>query len=317
MLQYDLVIIGGGSAGLSAGIAALKNGIKKVLILDRNNDLGGNLNLFIHNGFGKYYLDKKVTGPELGSTLIRDYRYLEGSFKVNTEVLKISNDKVIKYVNPEEGIQEIKAMSIILATGCREKFTGNIHIPIHKYVGIFTLMSALKLINHQGYLPGKKVVIAGENRVSLILARRLMIEGADKVDFLDISNHGISKEDKEIIDDFNINIIRCKNILDINGSERIESLDIFNLETNKIETMECDSLVLTVGYYPEIGVLRQSNINIGENGNILVNDDFQTSIPGIFAAGTLIFGESLIFNSGAHGYEVGEKVSEYIKKYIY
>lgn len=316
MIQYDLVIIGGGAAGLSAGIAALKNGIKKVLILDRNIDLGGNLNLFINNGFGEYYLGEKITGPELASTLISDYRNLNGRFKVNTEVLKVSNDRVVRYVNPEEGIQEVKATSIILSTGCREKFTGNIDIPIHKYIGILTLFSTLKLINIHGYLPGKNVVIVGENKIASILARRLMIEGANKVTFLDISSEGISKDNKEIFEEFNVKIIRCKKIIEIYGKERIESLDIISFDNNEIENVSCDSLILKVGYYPELGTLKQSIIEKDENGFLKINDKFETSSPGIFACGSLTIGEELIFDSGEQGYKAGKIVAEYMKNYI-
>ena len=151
MNKYDLVIIGAGASGLSAGISALKSGIKDVLILEKEDVLGGNLNLFIDNGFGEYYLNKTVTGPELGSILIRDYKALEGKYKLNTRVLEINRDKVITYVNPEEGIQEIEAKAIILAAGCREKYTGNILIPIHKFTGIFTTGSAHRLVNYNGY----------------------------------------------------------------------------------------------------------------------------------------------------------------------
>lgn len=317
MIQYDLVIIGGGASGLPAGVAALKDGIKKVLILDRNIDLGGNMNLFIHNGFGEYYLGKKVTGPDLASTLIREYRTLKGNFKVNTEVLKVSNDKVIRYVNPEEGIQEVKATSIILATGCREKFTGNIDVPIHKYIGILTLISALKLINIHGYLPSKEVVIVGDNKIASILARRLMVEGAKKVTLLDISKEGLKKEYKEIFDGFNVNIIRCKKIIEIYGKDRIESLDIVNSDNGKIQNISCDSLILKVGYYPENGTLKRSTIEKDENNFLKIKTNFETSIPGIFACGTLIGGEDLIFDSGEQGYEVGKIVARHMNKYIY
>ena len=142
MNKYDLIIVGAGASGLSAGVSALKSGIKSVLILEKEDVLGGNLNLFIDNGFGEYYLNNIVTGPELGSILIKDYKELGGEYKVNTRVLEINRDKIITYVNPNEGIQEVEANAIILAAGCREKYTGNIMIPIHKFTGIFTTGAA-------------------------------------------------------------------------------------------------------------------------------------------------------------------------------
>jgi len=316
MLQYDLVIVGGGASGLSAGVSALRNGIKNVLILDRNNELGGNLNIFIHNGFGRYFLGTEVTGPELSSELIREYRALKGSFKLNTELLEISKNKVLTYVNPEEGIQEIKASSIILASGCREKFTGNINIPIHRYTGIFTLLSAHKLVNLQGYLPGKKVVVVGNNKWSLIFARRLEIEGAEIQAFLDTSKNGL-EEYLDIIEGFNINIIKKHRVIELYGNERIKSVDIRNLEDNTVKNIECDSLVLKIGYYPETFLIRKVNMILDDKGHPVVNKDFQTSEKGIFATGTLVLGEDSVFNSGENGYIVGIKASEYIKKYIY
>lgn len=317
MLQYDLIIIGGGAAGLSAGVSALKNGIKKVLILEREDELGGNLNLFIHNGFGQYYLEKDVTGPELRSRLIKDFKNLGGLYKLNTEVLEVTKNKMVSYVNPVEGIQEIQATAIILASGCRERFTGNINIPVHKYTGIFTVVSAHRLINLQGFLPGKEVVILGKNIHSLILARRLLIEGA-KVNAIIESSSDIplEKDELEIIEGFNINIIKNHRIVELDGNERIENIDIQNINSGSIDKIHCDSLILTVGYYPEISFMRKTNIELGEY-EIPVVKNFETSAKGIFACGTLLTRDKNIFNSGENGYMVGQIVSNYLKKYVY
>ncbi|GAB6169175.1 FAD-dependent oxidoreductase [Clostridium carnis] len=317
MLQYDLVIIGGGAAGLSAGVTALKNGIKKVLILEKNEDLGGNLNLFIHKGFGKYYLNEIVTGPELASFLVRDYKSLNGEFKVNTQVLEVTKDKVIVYVNPNEGMKEIKANAIILATGCREKFTGNIVVPVHKYTGIFTLVSAHRLINLHGFLPGKEVIIVGKNKWALLLARRLLIEGANVKAIIDNSSSGfVSEDETEIIDGFNINIIKNSRIIELYGNERIERVVIQSLDSGEVETVDCDSLILTVGYYPEVDCIRKANIELDEE---LVPEvvDYETSIKGVYATGTILNGESGFEISGEEGAKVGKIVSDYLKKYVY
>ena len=317
MLQYDLIIIGGGASGLSAGVSALRNGIKNVLILERNSDLGGNLNLFIHSGFGKYYLGEEVTGPELASKLIRDFKELGGEYKLDTDVLEITNDKIVSYVNPKEGIQDIKAKAVIIASGCREKFTGNINMPIHKYTGVYTLVSAHKLVNLQGYLPGKSVVILGKNNWSLILARRLLIEGAKVNAMIDGSNKGFIDESSEsFIRGFNINIIKNSRLVDLHGNERIESIDIENNNDGTISSIECDSLILTVGYSPEIQFLRKTNVNIDEKRNIIVND-YETSVSGIYACGTVLTRDTQIFKSGEDGYKVGEIVSNNLKNSHY
>lgn len=318
MLQYDLIIIGGGASGLSAGVSALKNGIKKVLILERDSDLGGNLNLFIHGGFGEYYLGEEVTGPELGSKLINDFKEAGGEYKLDTEVLEVTQNKVITYVNPEEGVKDIKGCSVIMASGCRERFTGNINIPIHKYTGIYSLVAAHRLINLQGYLPGKEVVILGKNNWSLILARRLLIEGAKVNAIVDVTNRGfLDERGKEVIKGFDINIIKAARVVDINGDDRIESIDIEDITTSKMTTLQCDSLVLTVGYFPEITYIRKSKIGIMNNVSLVVNDNYETTAKGIFACGTVLTWDSDIFNSGEVGYIVGKKAAEYIKSYVY
>lgn len=318
MLQYDLIIIGGGASGLSAGVSALKNGIKKVLILERDSDLGGNLNLFIHGGFGEYYLGEEVTGPELGSKLINDFKEAGGEYKLDTEVLEVTQNKVITYVNPEEGVKDIKGSSVIMASGCREMFTGNINIPIHKYIGIYSLVSAHRLINQQGYIPGKEVIILGKNNWSLILARRLLIEGAKVNAIVDVTNRGfLDERGKEVIKGFDINVIKDARVVDINGDNRIESIDIEDITTLKITTLQCDSLVLTVGYFPEISYIRKAKIGIINNVSLLVNNNYETTAEGIFACGTVLTWDSDIFNSGEVGYIVGKKAAEYIKSYVY
>ncbi len=317
MLQYDLIIIGGGASGLSAGVSALQHGTKRVLLLERNSDLGGNLNLFINEGFGKYYLGKEVTGPELSSELIREFKAHGGEYKLDTEVLEVTTNKLVTYVNPDEGIQDVKARAIIIASGCREKFTGNINIPIHKYTGIYTLVSAHKLINLQGYLPGKKVVILGRNKWSLLLATRLIVEGAEVKAIINGSKKNILNDKAEkIIKDMDINIIENSRVIELHGNGRIESIDIENKEDKSIVNIDCDALILTVGYFPEISFVRKAKIGIDEKRNLIVNNN-ETSAKGIFACGSVLTRDTELFNSGEDGYKVGELVSKYLKKYLY
>ena len=317
MLQYDLIIIGGGASGLSAGVSALQHGLKKVLLLERNSDLGGNLNLFINEGFGKYYLGKDVTGPELSSELIREFKAHGGEYKLDTEVLEVTTNKIVTYVNPNEGIQDIKAGAIIIASGCRERFTGNINIPIHKYTGIYTLVSAHRLINLHGYLPGKKVVILGKNNWSLILATRLIVEGAEVKAIIDKSNKNyLNDRAEKFIKDMNINIIENSRVVELHGNERIASIDVENKEDKSILSIDCDSLILTVGYFPEIAFVRKANIKIDEKRNLIVNNN-ETSAKGIFACGSVLTRDTELFKSGEDGYKVGELVAKYLKKYLY
>ena len=310
MNKYDLVIIGSGASGLSAGVSALKSGVKNVLILEKEDLLGGNLNLFIDNGFGEYYLNNVVTGPELGSILIKDYKELGGEYKINTRVLEINRDKVITYVNPLEGIQEISAKSIVLAAGCREKYTGNIMIPINKFTGVFTTGSAHRLVNYSGYLPGKEIIIIGDNIWTLILARRLVIEGANVKGIVN-ERKSFNRDELDIINGFNIPIIYTSEVSEIEGEERVNLARINNVETEEITSIECDSLILSVRYLPDNDFMKKMSIIM--DGDIVRSENNHTSVEGVFITGTMEGGIDLLFNSGENGFKVGKQVAEYLK----
>ena len=207
--------------------------------------------------------------------------------------------------------------AIIIASGCRERFTGNINIPIHKYTGIYTLVSAHRLINLHGYLPGKKVVILGKNNWSLILATRLIVEGAEVKAIIDKSNKNyLNDRAEKFIKDMNINIIENSRVVELHGNERIASIDVENKEDKSILSIDCDSLILTVGYFPEIAFVRKANIKIDEKRNLIVNNN-ETSAKGIFACGSVLTRDTELFKSGEDGYKVGELVAKYLKKYLY
>lgn len=284
-MTYDVIIIGGGASGLQAGIQALKKGYKNTLILEREDYLGGNLNLFIHSGFDK------LTGPELATKLIREFKSLGGEYKVKTNVLNVGKEKQVTYVNPDEKIVTISSKKIIIASGIRERFTGNIIIPIHKYSGIFTIAAAHKMINFKGYLPGKNVVISGRNRWSLFLARRLFIEGANIKAFL-IDEHAemnISNEDLKIIEGFNIPIIKNCTICELSGGDRIEEVTVYNRESKEEKIISCDSLIISVGYYPSIDFIKDDEIIIGK--------EYKTNSEGIYVCGTARLGEEILETS--------------------
>ncbi|MGL5086385.1 MAG: NAD(P)/FAD-dependent oxidoreductase, partial [Clostridium sp.] len=299
--------------GLTAGVEALKRGIKEVVIIERNDDLGGNLNIFIHKGFGEYYLGEEVTGPELSSFLIREFKALGGIIKVESQVLEITKGRVVSYVNPKEGFTEVSASTIIIARGCRDRYTGNIIVPIHKYTGVFTIGAAHRLINLEGYLPGKEVVILGKSKWALILARRLIVEGAEVKAIIDNSPNGfITEEELDIVDGFNIPIINMANVIELSGNEKIESVGIQSEEDESIINVSCDCLILSVGYFPEIDFLRKAKIKLDNDKLRLETRGYETSIKGIFACGTVLDGEAGIGNSGDEGCRVGEIVADYL-----
>lgn len=309
MNKYDLIIVGAGASGLSAGISALKSGVKNVLVLEKEDVLGGNLNLFINNGFGEYYLNNVVTGPELSSILIKDYKSLGGEYKVNTRVLEINRDKVVTYVNPIDGIQEIEAKAIVLAAGCREKYTGNIMIPIHKFTGIFTTGSAHRLVNYSGYLPGKEIIMIGDDIWTLILARRLVIEGAN-IRRIVTERKCFNRDELDIINGFNIPIIHTSEVIEIEGEERVALAKIKNVETEEITSIECDSLILSVGYLPDNDFIKKMSLMV--DGDKIYSEDNRTSVEGVFITGTMEKGIKEIFKSGENGFKVGKQVAEYL-----
>lgn len=311
MKEYNLVIIGAGAAGLLSGVAALEEKTKDVLIIEQEETLGGNLNLFINNDFGEFYLGEKVPGPEFASILIENYISLGGKFKNNTRVIEVNENRVIKYVNPYEGEVEIKAKKIILSSGCREKYTGNIIVPIHKYTGIFTTASAHRLVNFQGLLPGKEIIISGNTVWSYILARRLVIEGANIKGFI-TSIKNVNNELVKIIEGFNIPIVCNSEVVEIGGNERIEWARIDSCSGERgSKIIECDSLILAIGYYPEIDYLKHTNVEM--NGHCLYEKDYETSIEGVYCCGTIITGRDGLFNSGEEGYKLGKIVSAQLK----
>lgn len=314
MDKYDLVVIGSGASGLSAAVSALKSGIKNVLILEKEDVLGGNLNLFINNGFGEYYLNETVTGPELGSILIENFISLGGKVKINTKVLEVNRDKVITYVNPSEGIKSIEAESIVLAAGCREKYTGNIIVPVDKFTGIFTTASAHRLINLTGYLPGKEVVICGNDIWTLILARRLVIEGAN-IRGLITERKCFNRDELDIINGFNIPIVYQSEVVEVDGEERVNLVKVNNFEKNEISIIECDSLVLSIGYLPEVDFLRKMSIMM--DGEMINTTNSETSVQGIFVCGTMENGIESLFNSGESGLKVGKIAADYLNKVKY
>ena len=301
MKKFDLVVIGSGASGLVAGVTALKEGIKNVLIVEKEENLGGNLNLFIHNGFGEFYLGETVTGPEFSSILIEQFISLGGQYLTNTKVLSLNRDKVITYINPLEGIVDIEAESIVIATGCKEKYTGNIMIPVDKYTGIFTIASAHRMVNFQGYLPGRKVVVLSNGIWSAILSRRLLLEGAEVT--VVTERDVLNQDEEEIINDFNIPVIYNSTIVEIEGNERIECA-IINKSIGDNESIECDALILPIGYFPEIDLLRELKV---------VPKKVIEDVSGIFACGTVLTGINGIFTSGEDGYSAGKLASLYLK----
>ena len=315
MLSYDLIVIGAGIAGMTAAIGAVKVGIKKVLIIESESNMGGIVNQCIHNGFGEKFLDKKVTGPEYIDFMERQMDKSCIDIMLNTTVLDITIGKVVTYVNPKDGVKDVAARAIVFAMGAKEKYSGNIVIPKNGLTGIFAVGEAHRIINLDGYLPGRKAIIVAKDKWGFIVARRLIIEGGNvegiviEKSFKDMTNSEINN----IIYGFDIPIIESSRVIEIEGKTRIEKVKIMNLNSKGTEEKKCDSLLLSVGFMPENSILKKLGVNI--NSEILDPEvvDFQTSIDGFFACGNIIYGENVLHMKEIDGIECGIKAAEYVK----
>lgn len=313
MKNYDIVIVGGGISGMTAALSIAKGGVKRILIIERQRMIGGLLNQCIHNGFGEKLLGIKVTGPEYTNIIENKLKEYNVEIKLDTEVIKITKDKDIHYTNSAEGVVEIHGNAILMATGCREKFTGNVNIPSNEYTGIYTIGSVQKVINSEGYLPGKNPIVIARSRWAVIVARRLVIEGAN-VKALIINEHDKFKYDqevKDIIEGFDIPVILNASVADIYGRDRIEGIKI-NCNGN-FSSIGCDSLIMSVNYYPETQLLKNIGVDIDDNTLSPKINNYMTNISGIFACGNLIYGLEALSQEEIDGLEAGKEILKYIK----
>ncbi|WP_040212302.1 NAD(P)/FAD-dependent oxidoreductase, partial [Clostridium polynesiense] len=325
MKNYDIIIIGGGLSGMTAALSAREKGIKDILILEREDYLGGILVQCIHHGFGENILEETLTGPEFAQYFINRIEADNIEYRLNTMVLDLNKDKVVTAVNPEEGIVEFKGKAIILATGCREKYNGNINVPMNKYAGIYTVGSAHKFINFQGYLPGKNVVILGSSDIALIVSRRLILEGAkvkaivEKQPYI----HSHRKNLAKCIEDFNLPLKLGYSITDVLGNERIKGVKIAEVDENgrfikdTEEYIECDTLLLSVGWMPESDLAEKAKIKLSQStGGPEVNDNYETTQGGVFACGNLIHTYSWANDVAIEGGTTGVKAADFIENYL-
>lgn len=322
MISYDAIIIGAGISGLMAAIEMKKNGIEHVLVLDRDIEVGGALNKCVHGGFHYKSIKENLTTTELINELLEDALNLGVEIRCNTSVIEVSKDKLVTIVNEALGVTIIKAKSIILATGCRERPLGYKNILGHRVAGIVTAFSALNYINRKGVLPGKNCIILGSGDTAAVVARTLALEGAKVKAIIESSSNirAINSMSKEHIEDFSIPVLLKHRVIKIYGDARVQGVDIIKIDKdNEIiegtkQHIKCDTLVLSVHLNPEYILAQKLGIELNkDNRGIIVSDKMETSQSGIFAAGTVLRGYTTADKVMKEGELAGRMCSEYIK----
>ncbi len=322
-MKYDLVIVGGGPAGLAAAIAAKDNGIDSILIIERDRELGGILNQCIHNGFGLHTFKEELTGPEYASRFIAQVEERGIEYKLNTMVMDISNDKVVTAMNSTDGMFTVEAKAVVLAMGCRERSRGALNIPGYRPAGIFSAGTAQRLVNIEGYMPGRRVVILGSGDIGLIMARRMTLEGAKVLAVAELMPYsgGLKRNIVQCLNDFDIPLYLSHTVVDIQGKERVEGITIAEVGPDRKPIpgteihYDCDTLLLSCGLLPENELSKTAGVDLSPiTSGPVVNDGLETNIPGVFACGNVLHVHDLVDFVSQEATNAGKNAAKYIKE---
>ena len=321
-MKADIVIVGGGPAGLAAAIAAAKEDKSlDILILERDNELGGILNQCIHNGFGLHTFNEELTGPEYAARFEEQLDGLGIRYMLGTMVLDVSSGSVTT-INSEEGVFTVDCGAVVLCMGCRERPRGALNIPGLRPAGVFTAGTAQRLVNIEGYMPGREVVILGSGDIGLIMARRMTLEGANVKCVCELMPYsgGLKRNIVQCLDDFNIPLLLSHTVIDIKGKERVTSVVIAEVDERSKpipgteQEIACDTLLLSCGLIPENELSRSAGVEINPSTNgPIVNESFETSVPGVFACGNVLHVHDLVDYVSEESARAGRSAARFVK----
>ena len=322
MKQVQLAIIGGGPAGLAAAIAARENGVEDILIIERDKELGGILNQCIHAGFGLHTFGQELTGPEYAGRFIEQVEQMHIPYLLRTMVLDLSPERVLTVTGPETGLAQIQAQAVILAMGCRERPRGALNIPGYRPAGIYSAGTAQRLVNMEGFMPGKNVVILGSGDIGLIMARRMTLEGAKVHAVAEVLPYsgGLKRNIVQCLEDFDIPLYLSTTVVDILGRERLEGVTLAQVDEKRKPIpgteryIPCDTLLLSVGLLPENELSSAAGVKLsGITGGPEVTDRLATSLPGVFACGNVLHVHDLVDFVSQEAKKAGRNAALYLK----
>ncbi len=324
-MEYELIVIGGGPAGLAAACQAWEEGLTRILILERDRELGGILNQCIHNGFGLHYFKEELTGPEYAGRFVQMLTSTGVEVQLDTMVLDVSGGedfRTVQAVSAAKGYQCFRTKTVILAMGCRERTRGAIGLPGTRPAGIFTAGAAQRYLNMEGYMVGRRVVILGSGDIGLIMARRMTLEGAEVLACVEVMPYsgGLNRNIVQCLHDYNIPLYLSHTVTDIRGRERLEQITVSQVDEKRVPIpgtemiFDCDTLLLSVGLIPENELSRQAGIEMDpRTSGAIVNESMETSLPGVFACGNVVHVHDLVDFVTAESQRAGGAAARFVK----
>ncbi len=318
--MYDLIVIGGGPAGMAAACAAWEGGARSILIVERERELGGILNQCIHNGFGLHYFKEELTGPEYAGRFIRMLADTGVEVRLDTMVLKVTAGRRVHMVGPAAGCRVEEGKAIVLAMGCRERTRGAIGIPGTRPAGVLTAGAAQRYVNMEGWMPGRRVVILGSGDIGLIMARRMTLEGARVLACVEVMPYsgGLNRNIVQCLHDYDIPLSLSHTVPEIQGRDRVERVIVSRVDEKRRPipgaemAFDCDTLLLSVGLIPENELTREAGIEMDRRtGGAVVYENMETSVPGVFACGNVCHVHDLVDFVTGESQEAGAAAARY------